>query len=341
MSLEQAVRNGDLAAARAELREGADVNFRGLDGFTPLMVAASLGHPRMVALLMEAGADPHIIETQMGATALHKAAQSGNPEVIGLLLDHGAFVDQQSPILGNTPLIDAVLHMHEAAVKLFLARGARTNIRNHWQQSALDLARESGPEVLVRALEARAAADAEQAAGLTLIAAVRAGDAANVERLIDAGVDLNGRLPAVGRVDDDYTALGIAVRERRTKIVELLLDAGADPHATLGLMRGTSIHEASFLGFADVLRLILVRVADDLNAAGPYNGLTALHDAVWHGHFAAAEALIEAGASLLARTHTGLTPRELAVLYGHDDLQLMLARGEQVRSTHGSGDGRR
>ena len=72
----------------------------------------------------------------MGATALHKAAQSGNADVIRLLLDGGAFIDRQSPVLGNTPLIDAVLHKHEEAVWLFLKRGARTTIRNHWQQTA-------------------------------------------------------------------------------------------------------------------------------------------------------------------------------------------------------------
>ena len=74
------------------------------------MIAARLGHAGMVALLLTAGADTLAIEPRMGATALHKGAQSGNADVIGLLLDHGAFIEQQSPILGNTPLMDATLH---------------------------------------------------------------------------------------------------------------------------------------------------------------------------------------------------------------------------------------
>lgn len=56
----------------------------------------------------------------MGSTALDKGAQSGNADVIRLLPDHGAFIDQQSPVLGNTPLMDAVLHKHEEAVRLLL-----------------------------------------------------------------------------------------------------------------------------------------------------------------------------------------------------------------------------
>ncbi|WP_408015154.1 hypothetical protein [Roseomonas harenae] len=37
-----------------------------------------------------------------------------------------------------------------------------------------------------------------------------------------------------------------------------------------------------------------------------------MHDAVWHGHLEAAEALVEAGARLDLRTHAGPTPWGLA-----------------------------
>lgn len=78
----------------------------------------------------------------MGATALHKAAQGGNGDVVSQLLDHGAFIDQQSPSLGNTALMDAVLQKQPEAVHVLLRRGARTDVRNHWHQTAVELARE-------------------------------------------------------------------------------------------------------------------------------------------------------------------------------------------------------
>lgn len=118
MTLESAIRASDLAAAITLLRAGADANRAGPEGLTPLMIAAGLGQPQLVELLLTAGAQVLAVEPRMGATAMHKAAQSGNADVIGLLLDHGAFVDQQSPILGNTPLMDAVLHKHEEGNEL-------------------------------------------------------------------------------------------------------------------------------------------------------------------------------------------------------------------------------
>ena len=331
VTLEASIRAGDLAAAIDLLRSGADANRRGPEGFTPLMIASGLGQSQMVELLLTAGADALAVEPRMGATALHKAAQSGNADVIGLLLDHGSFVDQQSPVLGNTPLMDAVLHKHGEAVRLLLKRGARTTIRNHWRQTALDLAQLDGLDTITRMIEARNETDAGQVRALTLITAIKAGDLGEVERLIAAGARVNERVPIVGSLDDDYTPLGIAAREGRADLVGVLLDAGADPRRVIGLMKGTPVHEAGFFGHADVLVALTEErdrpgtPAPELDAQGSYNGLTALHDAVWHGHLEAARALIDAGARLDLKTHAGLTPRELALLYGYDDLAGFLA----------------
>ncbi|ATY34875.1 ankyrin repeat domain-containing protein [Sphingomonas psychrotolerans] len=334
MSLDEAIRAGDVAAARVALGDSTDVDRRDADGFTPLMMAAGLGQTLMVELLLTAGADLLAVEPRMGATVLHKAAQSGSPAVIRLLLDCGAFVDQQTPVLGNTPLMDAVLHKHEGAVQLLLDRGARTGIRNHWHQTALELAQEDGSEAIARAIVLHETASAEQLAGSALIVAIKEGDVGEARRLIAEGTDVNQRIPVTGTVEDDYTALGIAVRTRQVEIVHLLLDAGADPHGEIGLMRGTAIHEAAFLGYAHVLRVLLQGLdrggvgSRGLDAQGPYNGLTALHDAVWHGHVEAAQILVEHGASLGLRTHSGQTPRELASLYGYEDLARILAKAE-------------
>lgn len=124
MTLEASIRAGDLAAAIDLLRSGADANGRSPEGLTPLMIASGLGQPQMVAILLTAGADGLAVEPRMGAMAVHKASQSGNADVIGLLLDHGSCIDQQSPVLGNTPLMDAVSYKHEEAVRLLLKNAA-------------------------------------------------------------------------------------------------------------------------------------------------------------------------------------------------------------------------
>ena len=239
VTLEAAIRAGDLAAATDLVRSGVVVNRYAPEGLKPLMIACGLGQSQMVDLLLTAGADVLAVEPRAGATALHKAALSGNPDVVGLLLDHGAFVDQQSPILGHTALMDAVVYKHEAVVRLLLKRGARTAIRNHWHETAFDIARRDGLDAIARLIKARNEADDDEVRAQTLVSAIKAGDLEEVERLIAAGAAVNERLPMVGSLDDNYTPLAIAAREGHVDIVRALLEAGADPRRIIGLFLGT------------------------------------------------------------------------------------------------------
>lgn len=213
MSLTNSVRARDLAAATAFIRAGADVNRLTPDGLTPLMIAAGLGQAQMVGLLLTAGAQVLAVEPRVGATALHKAALSGNPDVADLLLDHGAFIDQQTPVLGHTALMDAVIYKHAEVVRLLLRRGARTTIRNHWQETALDIARRDGLAAIAAQIEVSDAGVGEATAAQPLVPAIKAGDLAEVKRLIAAGAAINPRVPMSGSPDDDYTPLAIAARE--------------------------------------------------------------------------------------------------------------------------------
>ena len=339
MTLETAIRAGGLASATELIRSGADVNQSTPEGLTPLMIASGLGQSQMVALLLTAGAQVLAIEPQAGATALHKAALSGVPDVVGLLLNHGAFIDQQGPILGHTALMDAVVYKQEDVVRLLLKRGARTAIRNHWGEKALDLARRDGLDAIVRLIEARDEADAAAIRAQPLVPAIMAGDLQDLKRVIALGAAVNERLPMVGSPDDDYTLLAIAAREGRADIVRALLDAGADPRGVIGLFGGTALHEACYFGHTEVVMAMTEgreragTQTSELDAQGAYNGMTPLHDAVWHGHLDAARALVDAGALLHLRTHAGLTPRELAVRYGYDDVARFLEEAEQARTT--------
>ncbi|USX25108.1 ankyrin repeat domain-containing protein [Oxalobacteraceae bacterium OTU3CINTB1] len=330
--LETAIREGNLATVTGLLRTGANPNGRNAQQLTPLMIAAGLGQSQMVELLLTAGAEAQALEPRMGATALHKAAQSGNADVIALLLRHGAFIDQQSPILGHTALMDSVLHKQEEAVCALLEHGAKTAIRSHTQQTALDLAKSDGLDAIANLIEARSAADGERTKSFPWIAAIKTGNIDEVMRLIAAGRTLNERAPSVGGLDDGYTPLGLAAREGQTEIVRLLLNANADIRRVTGTMRGTPVHEASYFGHADALRVLTQGGATkaELDAQGPYNGYTPLHDAVWHGHLEAAHVLVDAGAPLDLRSDSGLTPLALAQRYEYHDLARFLVHAASL-----------
>ena len=80
----------DLAAVKQALTDGGNPNARDLEsGTTVLATAALMGHTKVVAMLLEHGADVNA-KSPDGSTALHAAAFLGRAETVWLLLEKGA-----------------------------------------------------------------------------------------------------------------------------------------------------------------------------------------------------------------------------------------------------------
>ena len=79
--LVDAVKASDLAAVRARLQKGADVNAADVDGTTALDWAARLDAGAVADLLIRAGAHPNTVN-RYGVTALALAAANGSGEMI-------------------------------------------------------------------------------------------------------------------------------------------------------------------------------------------------------------------------------------------------------------------
>ena len=150
-----AVMRGDLAAARALIQKGSDVNapqgdkatalhwavYRdsveavdmlvragakssaNREGMTPLAMAALFGNPQIVDRLLEAGADAKALGPN-GESMMMFAARNGNTDVIRLLVEAGANVNAREPVRGTTALMWAVDERHPDAVAALLKAGA-------------------------------------------------------------------------------------------------------------------------------------------------------------------------------------------------------------------------
>jgi len=172
-----AAMRGDLAAVRALLRDGADVNAAHGDGMTALHWAAERGEPAIVEVLLYAGANVDAVTrighytplhlaskagsapvvemllaagsevgkrtTSGGVTALHLAAASGNAAAVGLLLDHGAEIDARESAWGQTPLVFAAARDRGEVIRVLLARGADAGITTRVVDLAFDSALQS------------------------------------------------------------------------------------------------------------------------------------------------------------------------------------------------------
>jgi uncharacterized protein len=126
-----------------------------VDGHTPLLDAAREGHLEVVRVLLEAGADPRIVDRgNMKATPAHKAAYMGHAEVARLLVaDPRLELDAQGPYNGYTVLHDATWHGHLDTARVLVEAGARLDLRGLDGRTPLDMAREYGYSDLIQLLE--------------------------------------------------------------------------------------------------------------------------------------------------------------------------------------------
>jgi ankyrin repeat protein len=207
--LVDAVRDGNVAAARTLLRQRVDVNAPDAEGMTALHWAAHRNNPELVQLLLGAGANPNAAN-RYGVRPLHEAATVGSAAIVEALLKAGADVEATYGE-GERPLMTAARAGSVPVVRVLLARGAFVNARDTWQgQSALMWA--------------------------------TAEDHAEVARvLIEAGADVNARSTIhnfdslttggggviLDRHMGGLTALHFAARQGAIKTAEVLLSKGA------------------------------------------------------------------------------------------------------------------
>ena len=119
--LVEALRSRDEAAVAKAIAAGDDVTRLDPEfGMPPVTLAALVGDPILVGLLLDAGADPQA-RGRDGRTPLHAAAFAGRLPVVELLLDRGAAPAPRSP-KGDTPLDSARVDLSTTAFIAGLVR---------------------------------------------------------------------------------------------------------------------------------------------------------------------------------------------------------------------------
>jgi ankyrin repeat protein len=164
-----------------------------------------------------------------------------------------------------------------------------------------------------------------------LVAAVKAGDDADVERLLEAGAD-----PDV--VDSNENAmLAVAAMTGRLEIAQLLLDAGADVNGTRNYDNQTASALYSAVSFQhnDIAEL-LINYGADVNwlwdDEREFFG-TPLHAAAWNNDVEMVRQLIENGAdpNLRSRWRRGTTPLSKCLVNDSvEAAQVLLDNGAEV-----------
>lgn len=114
---------------------------------TALMLAALKGQVEAAQRLLDRG----VAVNRPGWAPLHYAATGPEPRLVALLLERGAQVDAPSPN-GSTALMMAARYGSDDSAFLLLAKGASTSARNQKDMNAADFARSVGRDALAAKL---------------------------------------------------------------------------------------------------------------------------------------------------------------------------------------------
>jgi uncharacterized protein len=321
-ALHWAVYHDDVALVERLLADGANAKAMNDYGATPMSEAAVVGNVQVLAKLLAAGADVESPNSD-GQTALMIVARTSNVEAARLLLSRRARVNAREQWRGQTALMWAAAEAQPAMVKLLIERGADVNARssvNDWTRQVtaeprmqarpsggftplLYAARKGCLECARFLLEARADKNLGDPDGVTpMLMATTNFNFDVAALLIEAGADVNkwdmwGRSPLYAAVD--LNTLPVGGRADRPsldatsalKLIEMLLDAGANPNLQLKL-------------FPPYRSLRDDRGADTVLTIGT----TPLVRAAKAGDVAAMRLLIAHGANVELPTVTGITP---------------------------------
>jgi len=331
---------GNLEIVKLLVRHGATVDVgKERDDKTPLIDASARGRVEVVRFLIDNGAD--VNAKGKGATPLLVAlAGRYSPfnnaddmeKTIHILLENGADVNVQDESwmkTGCTPLMYAVTQGDAAMVRALLSKGARLELKNKDDETALSLAKKNGLEYIAQLLEKPDRSDSEVlkkvvSAGHHLFVAIKQGRISEVKRLIVGGIDVNLRTP------DGDTPLMVAANNNKVEIVRLLLNAGADVNAKNGA-NNTALIYASLKGHGSVVNELL-RAKADVNVKN-ISREDALIYAVKGKETRMIESLLKAGAKTDDRYEDGRTALIIAAANGYTDgVRLLIAHKADVNA---------
>jgi len=217
-----AARNGLLETTKLLIQKNAKINESDDRGYTPLHKASGNGHLEVVKFLVQKGAKIDVftrpdINFDAGYTPLHLASTNGKIEVITFLIEHGAQVNERTT-KNKTPLHLATNNNLQESALLLIKNGANVNAKDNDGVAPIHVAISNfNLETVTDLIAQGATIDEPTTEGCTplLKAAKRSITSYSYEKYLS---------------------------DRMTKIIQTLINHGADIHKTIGEKNNTALH---------------------------------------------------------------------------------------------------
>lgn len=328
---------------------------------TPLCAAVNKGNDAAVRLLLQNGVQPDDLDKNISGevikhnekteTALALAMRQGRPSIVESLLTYGASVHHKD-LHGTTPLL-ALLHQDfhgwwKVPRKSWISE---KRMKCPWDTRAIDLLSLHGANICSGAVRI----DGWTVYSLTNTS-ISLGNASKwvfgefdaleglqiedrLEIEIEHELETTRKLSYIARVllvhgadieardSRGVTILWMAACRDYIRLVDLLLNFGADTEATDSTHGRTSLWVAALLDFGDTVHKLLGKGANiEVRCK---QGKTPLCIAAEKGCRNAVRVLLDFQADLHAKDSQGRTPFDLAQENGHEDIFRMCSRGQK------------
>ena len=250
---------------------GASPHSRDNNGATTVISAteANLRSPDALRALLESGVSPNLARDD-GDFPLYIAAQNGREDLVRLLADNGADINAGHPESGRTALAIALEGGREGVVDYLRGRGADEGVYDALIYNIID--REWGLLRLRDALNRGADPDFADDNGDTALHLAATRELADyAEDLIFIG---GANKDAQNRAGQTPLMALVESESGSAEILRLLVAAGA----RAGIARSdgvTPLYAAVLRGRMDMVEILTLDNALDINARNPANGLSA------------------------------------------------------------------
>ena len=191
------------------------------NGKTRLIIAVENNQNLIVRKLIERGANIEAIDFS-GKTPLIIAVENNNFAIVRELLERGAN-KEVSDLFGKTPLIIAVENNMYTIFRELLDKGANKEALDNRKPPLIISIENNNLSIVRKLLEKGANIEAQYNGKIPFIIAIENNRYSIIKEFLNYDVD-----PNVIDINSGDSALYIAVKSRMTRIVELLLNRGAN-----------------------------------------------------------------------------------------------------------------
>ncbi|XP_029313718.1 LOW QUALITY PROTEIN: transient receptor potential cation channel subfamily A member 1b [Cottoperca gobio] len=283
--LHWAVERNKADSCRALLDLGADPNILNMALLSPLHLAVSLGHNKLVELLLSYSATNCNLQGDLENTPVILACSINNYEALSTLIKHGAFLCKQNK-LGHFPVHAAAFAGAKRALQVILKAGTKSGHEIEAHINYLDKANSS-----------------------PLHLAVRGGNIEAIAFCIATGAKVDQQQ------HDRSTPLHLACTQGATEVVKLMLSSVDQVEDIINLTDGacqTPLHRATVFDHIELAEYLISLGADlnSIDCKGNSPLLLATSCAAWR----TVALLLSKGANVNMRDRCGCNFLHLAIL---------------------------